>query len=1283
MKNSFKIFSVIVGLLVVLIILRLNSISYPRDIEDNTEVVYLEELHDYGSLFDIEYHKDGFRLEPLVPNISVNGRFTGKTIEIKDNDLITVEGRKFLFNEFPRTTAFKEIYRRPIQEVFYPGSISKFIGGWLTTNRHQVISQKDSQALLKKLLVEIAADELKRIMPGGGDVDGKLLELRKDSEDKKTPPNAFLVKSFHLPIIHVRNWQETQVKPGIDIEIRDDDILKIPYQNKEPGEALYLKFNIPRLLGVDYLCISYKENIRQTQSRESHEPGEYPQAIAFLKSLDTGISYSLNTKKKNAFIGNKGLFSFTLAPARLFTKLYVPDKIPEGGIVDFKELLDRRMYYKKSGLYYPVTLEFLNEVRKGIKNKSTTDIRSYFEKHNITWRQFSDYREFKHFSGTAESIIHKMENKGIYREFRREIGKLNRPHHILGVGLGMDRQLIKNVAYKPGGHSWLSAVQVRENTPIVSGVSTFYWGTAIKESDEPVQFRVRFTQTPPPVKLIAAADYEYSLDGKTYTKRNFFDGLQTISFPGGKKELLVNVSNLRTFNKRIGSTNFQAEITFSHSDGSPLHIAADHTWQSSINGFHWSAPLVNPIYSLPDPAAPHLVSLWHYEKWNPVYSGIKFRYFRKIIELEEIPQSVRWKIYASGNYMLYVNRKEVRAEEDFIKALKKGRNIITVMVSRRGFRKHFYASRLFQIIDNRLLLKQKQVQRASFTRIQAPQKPLVSDSTNTPLAYSSEINGTMQRFYASPALIELLPLFGSPDQGIWGLEQIFSKLPKEDKIAGLQITINREWQTIVLETMKKHLQATRKKELNNLTYKKLKKDLEKTKTQLQDKRWELTNTPADRQQPVMQMVIQLQSEVEELEKKINKIKNHFYEASVVLMGPRGDIQAAASYPYNEETMKELNPGISPPYRPVENPYLNRSWKWKYNPGSTAKMIDAAVFLYSKDQKDEDGRYRFPYLRSLLSSESSFKDFPRYDLKGSTLLNGKEIVFRLRNFQKHTMPEGFCSLRQAFAHSYNTYFSFLSLHNHRVLTFDSLAYDSSENPRYKRYFISKANIPVAQTYREYPALAFAEKFLINRKIDLLHNLGEVPFVSKLVRMPNDAFMAAESVFPVNAYTSANVAHYSIGQGDFQLTALQNAMIAATIMNRGVLYHPFIIKSVTIEGRETPLLFDPDEDKVRLFKASIADQVKKAMRDVVAYGTADGLFKGLKKGREFYAKTGTAETELYKDNSLFVGFVTFRDGTPLVFSVIVPRSGIGAKVAGRLTEDILKALIDHENKKGVKL
>jgi cell division protein FtsI/penicillin-binding protein 2 len=258
-----------------------------------------------------------------------------------------------------------------------------------------------------------------------------------------------------------------------------------------------------------------------------------------------------------------------------------------------------------------------------------------------------------------------------------------------------------------------------------------------------------------------------------------------------------------------------------------------------------------------------------------------------------------------------------------------------------------------------------------------------------------------------------------------------------------------------------------------------------------------------------------------------------------------------------------------------------------------------------------------------------------------------------------------------------------MHNNRVMTHDSLVYDEATNSRYKWYFVSKGNIPVAKTYEEYPLLEFAERLLLNRRIDLLYNLRESSLASQLVRMPNDGFMSAESRFPVNAYSSSNIAHYSIGQGDFQLTALQNAMIASSVLNRGVLYHPAVIASISFSNNEKTFVPNPEKDKIQVYDAATADQIKEAMKEVVERGTAGGLFHDIREGRGFYAKTGTAETEVYRDNSLFVGFVEFREGEPLIFSVIVPRSGQGARVAGKLTGQILSTIIAYENEKGKRL
>ena len=208
--------------------------------------------------------------------------------------------------------------------------------------------------------------------------------------------------------------------------------------------------------------------------------------------------------------------------------------------------------------------------------------------------------------------------------------------------------------------------------------------------------------------------------------------------------------------------------------------------------------------------------------------------------------------------------------------------------------------------------------------------------------------------------------------------------------------------------------------------------------------------------------------------------------------------------------------------------------------------------------------------------------------------------------------------------------------------------------------------------------------MNRKINLLDNFRDTEVHEGMQRMPNDAFTAIESVFPVNAYTVAEVAHYSIGQGDFQLTALQNALVASTILNDGILYLPSFLRSVTL--RETDKLPertvtpDPERSKVRVFPAEVAGEIREAMQSVVKRGTAGGVFGDLVKDRLFYAKTGTAETEIYKDNALFMGFVRFRNGSHVVFSVIVPRSGLGAMIAGKLTSDIFRRIVEYENKRG---
>ncbi|MCP4221074.1 MAG: hypothetical protein GY765_40970 [bacterium] len=792
--------------------------------------------------------------------------------------------------------------------------------------------------------------------------------------------------------------------------------------------------------------------------------------------------------------------------------------------------------------------------------------------------------------------------------------------------------------------------------------------------------------------------------------KRFFDGPQTISVPKGKKQLFVRVRNVKRFNQVNGSGYFKMETVVKGDKGKSKRILTASDWEASVDGIYWTPVRINRSGA---GEAPRLQSVWLNERWNPLYNGIKYRYFRKRFRLGFQPRKVSWKIFAPGNYSLQVNRKPVHDASEFQVALKRGSNRITVIISRPGYRKHFYRAGRFKVKNRRVFLRQKQMHRSGFTRGEAPAKPLITDCKDNPLAYSSRIDGKWRRFYAPGVRDELLSFMGNPSEGVMGLEQVFAALYRKDKIAKIRLTIDKQWQSIALKALERLLYANREKETSQPEYIALESKWKRVRNRLEDTRKKLAGTEGQPRRKIMEKIIRLQDEMAEISKEMDLIKNHFYEASVVLMNPRGKIRVAAYYPYNEETMKNLNPGLEKPYRPRENPYYNRCWNWKYNPGSTAKIMDSIAFLVSKDARDAGGRYRFPHLRSLLKPGGSFR-VPRSDIKGAGMMNGKFINFHLRNFQGHNMPAGSCSIRQALAHSYNTYFSYLALHNQYVITNDSMIRER------RVQFISKGNIPISLSYNEYPLLEMGEKLLMNRPIDLLNNLRGTALYPDLIRLPNDAFMAVASRFPVNAYTVANIAHYSIGQGDFQLTTLQNAVIVSSVLNFGQLYRPSIIESVSlkdgnaivrdsrqgsdsqhVEGtsprmgvpgnrpdteRGNPLFTgeiispEPGRDKVRVFSTDVAMQVKDGMQEVVARGTGGGLFRKLRDGRRFFAKTGTAETGVYKDNSLFTGFVIFKNGKSMTFSVIVPRSGLGARVAGKLADTIISEIIAYENKKG---
>ena len=706
--GKYILFCLVAFVIAVFILFRLYSVSYPKDIEEKTDIVYLESFHDYGSLFKLDLRDNVFYLTPLVDHLKVRGIETIDEVDIHNGDLIAIDDHRFQFKVYPTEYTYKEIFCRPLQWLFPAPGIVKYIGGWLTDDRQKIRSQKAHGELLKKTIVEISPEVFKRLAL----VSGAVLELRRDRVTHRVKVSPLMGSAVRL-----RDLEEKTVEKGTFIAAAAGDIFKVGSAVPGESEVIFLKFDYRKVEGANNLVVSYrrKEGFPLPFSRR-------PEA-AVLKSLESGITYDIDLLKETLFMGKLGLFSFNIRPGDLIKKLYIPDKIPQGRVVDLRELLDRDMYYRLNKNYFPVNTWFLNNVEKHFK-KGKGDFLYYLENAGIKWREFKDYPSFQSYTVKASTLIRKMQNKGIYQLFAKEIERLN--------------------------------------------------------------------------------------------------------------------------------------------------------------------------------------------------------------------------------------RKGTREEE---------------------------LAKIFQVQNNRIYLRQKQAQRPTFKRVEMPQRPVIFDVEGNILAFSSQVNGENGRFYSLDVPPDLLHLLGSKSNETWGLEQIFSPLYRENRVQDIRLNVNLEWQKIALTSMEKILVENRETELNNPVYIQLQKEREKLELRVAQ-----SGKNSD-----PQWVIRLK----EIRAAINLEKNRFYEAAVVLMDDRGRILTAASYPYDEETLLRLNPGVSRPYVRDINPHLNRTWKWKYNPGSTAKILDSIAFLSSRD--------RFNYLRWLLGSGSAASGFPRSDLKGSYMLNGKEIVFQLRNFREHDVP----------------------------------------------------------------------------------------------------------------------------------------------------------------------------------------------------------------------------------------------------------------------------------------
>ncbi|HEX4434785.1 MAG TPA: penicillin-binding transpeptidase domain-containing protein [Acidimicrobiales bacterium] len=172
----------------------------------------------------------------------------------------------------------------------------------------------------------------------------------------------------------------------------------------------------------------------------------------------------------------------------------------------------------------------------------------------------------------------------------------------------------------------------------------------------------------------------------------------------------------------------------------------------------------------------------------------------------------------------------------------------------------------------------------------------------------------------------------------------------------------------------------------------------------------------------------------------------------------------------------------------------------------------------------------------------------------------------------------------------------------------------------------------------------------------------------------------SVFPPLAPNSqAFLGQSSIGQYNVQTTALQNAMVAAGIANKGVLMTPHLMSTISDSRGSLVQTYTPKPAST-VATAQAAQQVASLMEGVTqSGGTAAGV--GFPAYLCAAVKTGTAQTDPTTGltDTWMIGFAP-ADNPQVAVAVVVPRqanSSDGASVAGPIMNKVLQAAVPQSS------
>jgi penicillin-binding protein A len=153
-----------------------------------------------------------------------------------------------------------------------------------------------------------------------------------------------------------------------------------------------------------------------------------------------------------------------------------------------------------------------------------------------------------------------------------------------------------------------------------------------------------------------------------------------------------------------------------------------------------------------------------------------------------------------------------------------------------------------------------------------------------------------------------------------------------------------------------------------------------------------------------------------------------------------------------------------------------------------------------------------------------------------------------------------------------------------------------------------------------------------------------------------------------------AYDAIGQHDTTETPLQEAMIAATVANGGVLMKPYLIGQVTASDLSVVAQTQPQQ-LAQPISATVAGYEKQMMIAVVqdSDGTGFQYNQNALNGLEIAGKTGTAETGVSSQpDAVFTAFAP-ADNPKIAVGVMIEGGGYGAAAAEPIAVAVIKAYL----------